>query len=71
MDVESIVPEPEKSEAGVQDGEAVIRYTFPVIDASKPACVRFQIRPSQIGRRSGSFGVLEKESVKFEQFVFP
>jgi hypothetical protein len=69
--VESIVPEPEKSEAVVHNGEPALQYTFPVAEASSPASIRFQIRPDERGRRHGSVGVPHQEPIRFSQFVFP
>lgn len=65
--IESIVPAPDRVSA---DGNA-IWFTFAVADRSRPARIRFALRPDAIGRRTGRAGVLPDSPVKFRQFIFP
>lgn len=67
VDVERIMPEPVVMAAAP---DRVI-YRFVLADAEQPGRVTFHLQPAEPGAVDGRLGLVDGDSVTFDQFVYP
>jgi hypothetical protein len=67
VDVRSIVPEPESTEAGA---DRVI-FVFGTDDPDRPAVVTFHFEHDRIGLARGEVGLIDGPTIAFRQVVYP
>lgn len=67
MQVDSIVPEPERQTAG----PTYTAFSFRVEPGTSPASVVFQFRPATFGRHEGQVVVPGAPALSIDHFIFP
>ena len=67
MEIENVVPEPERVEAGTDR----LVFVFPLVSPGNPTAVTFQLKPHHIGPTTATVGREGGTPLRFRQFVLP
>lgn len=67
MEIENVVPEPERVEAGTDR----LVFVFPLVSPGNPTGVTFHLKPHHIGPTTATVGREGRPPLRFRQFVLP
>jgi hypothetical protein len=67
IQIEQVTPEPER----VEMSSGGLTYIFPVTEPNQEMIVTFYLKPDKFGPLTGQVGLVEGQSLHFNQFIYP
>jgi hypothetical protein len=67
VNIERIVPEPVEMKTAPDR----VFYHFSVANPDQPAEITFHLEPAEPGLAQGQLGIVDAETISFDQFIFP
>jgi hypothetical protein len=67
VQIEKVMPEPDRIELA---SDRLI-YNFPVVEPNQVGLITFHLKPTQFGLLVGQVGLVEGETLNFNQFIYP